>query len=533
MSFISPSQLKEKILEHKELALVDVRSEGAFAGAHLLYAISIPLAKLELEFRYLIPRLETPIVLCDDASGLVDIAVVRLTAFGYTRVQILDGGIGAWEKAGYEIFSGVNVPSKAFGEFVEHKYGTPRLPAAEIKAKLDAGDNIVILDSRPMKEFTTMSIPGGICCPGAELAYRVSDAVEDPNALVVVNCAGRTRSIIGAQSLINAGIPNQVVALENGTMGWHLAGYGLDHGQVRHAPDVTENGLERSRKMADTVANRFGVEKVSSAELERFHTQTSEITLFVLDVRSPEEFVAGHLPGSRSAPGGQLVQATDEYVGVRNARLVLVDDTGVRSTMTASWLIQMGWDNVYVLEGGMTQSGLEVGPEQREVLGLGSLDVQLVEASVLNELITAKNAVVLDLSDSLEFRAGHVPGARRASRTGLEAVFEKITEDDLTFVLTSPDGILAKFAAAEVSHREDLNVCVLDGGIEAWIGAGYGLESGDDPDAGELSEDVWYKPYQQTDAIEEAMHAYLTWEIALVEQIERDGTTRFRHFHPS
>ena len=250
-------------------------------------------------------------------------------------------------------------------------------------------------------------------------------------------------------------------------------------------------------------------------------------------MRSPEEFVAGHLPGSRSAPGGQLVQATDEYVGVRNARLVLVDDTGVRSTMTASWLIQMGWDNVYVLDGGMTQSGLEVGPEQREVLGLGSLDVQLVEASVLNELITAKNAVVLDLSDSLEFRAGHVPGARRASRTGLEAVFEKITEDDLTFVLTSPDGILAKFAAAEVSHREDLNVCVLDGGIEAWIGAGYGLESGDDPDAGELSEDVWYKPYQQTDAIEEAMHAYLTWEIALVEQIERDGTTRFRHFHPS
>jgi rhodanese-related sulfurtransferase len=201
--------------------------------------------------------------------------------------------------------------------------------------------------------------------------------------------------------------------------------------------------------------------------------------------------------------------------------------------MTASWLIQMGWDNVYVLDGGLTQSGLEVGPEQREVLGLGNLDVQLVEASVLNELITAKNTVVLDLSDSLEFRAGHVPGARRASRTGLEEVLEKIGGDNLTFVLTSPDGILAKFAAAEVSHREDLKVCVLDGGIEAWTDAGYALESGDDPDAGELSEDVWYKPYQQTDAIEEAMHAYLTWEVALVEQIERDGTTRFRHFDPS
>tara|TARA_B100000408_G_scaffold34451_1_gene26046 strand:- start:644 stop:2245 length:1602 start_codon:yes stop_codon:yes gene_type:complete len=533
MSFVSPSQLKEQIVEGKELAVVDVRSGGAFAGNHLLYAISIPLANLELEVGCLIPRLETPIVLCDDASGLADIAVVRLTEFGYTQVNILDGGIGAWEKAGYEIFSGVNVPSKAFGEFVEHKYGTPRLPAAEIKAKLDAGENIVILDSRPMKEFTSMSIPGGICCPGAELAYRVSDAVEDPQTLVVVNCAGRTRSIIGAQSLINAGIPNPVVALENGTMGWHLAGYGLDHGQVRHAPNVTENGLERSRKMADTVAKRFGVEKVSSADLERFRTQTSEITLFVLDVRSPEEYIAGHLPGSRSAPGGQLVQATDEYVGVRNARLVLVDDTGVRATMTASWLIQMGWDNVYVLDGDLVETDLETGPERREVLGLENLDVQLIKVSALNDLITEKNTVVIDLSDSLEFRAGHIPSARRASRTGLEEVLEKIGGDNLTFVLTSPDGILAKFAAAEVSHREDLKVCVLDGGIEAWTDAGYARESGDDPDAGELSEDVWYKPYQQTDAIEEAMHAYLTWEIALVEQIERDGTTRFRHFHPS
>ena len=139
----------------------------------------------------------------------------------------------------------------------------------------------------------------------------------------MVNCAGRTLSIIGAQSLINAGIPNPVVALENGTMGWHLAGYGLDHGQVRRAPNVTENGLKRSRMMADTVAERFGVKKVSNAELESICTQNSEISLFVLDVRSPEEYMAGHLPGSRSAPGGQLVPATGEDVGVQNAHLLL------------------------------------------------------------------------------------------------------------------------------------------------------------------------------------------------------------------
>ncbi|GIS89416.1 MAG: hypothetical protein CM1200mP18_21260 [Gammaproteobacteria bacterium] len=124
--------------------------------------------------------------------------------------------------------------------------------------------------------------------------------------------------------------------------------------------------------------------------------------------------------------------------------------------MTASWLIQMGWDNVYVLDDVLAETDLETGPEKREVLGLADLDVQHVEPAVLNELITAKNTVVLDLSDSLEFRAGHVPGSRRASRTGLEEILESIEGDNLTFVLTSPDGILAKFAAAEVAHREGL-----------------------------------------------------------------------------
>ncbi len=74
-------------------------------------------------------------------------------------------------------------------------------------------------------------------------------------------------------------------------------------------------------------------------------------TLYRFDVRSPEEYAAGHSAGFISAPGGQLVQANDEWIGVRGARLVLFDDDGVRARMTASWLVQMGWDAL-VLEAG-------------------------------------------------------------------------------------------------------------------------------------------------------------------------------------
>ena len=99
------------------------------------------------------------------------------------------------------------VIGKAFGEFVEHRYGTPHLSVRDLKARVDAGENLVVLDSRPEPEFRNFSIPGAIDLPGAELVHRFHAAVSDASTLVVVNCAGRTRSIIGAQALINAGVP--------------------------------------------------------------------------------------------------------------------------------------------------------------------------------------------------------------------------------------------------------------------------------------------------------------------------------------
>ena len=169
MNSISAEELKTRIVSGKEFALIDVRTKGEFAKAHFLFAVSIPLDKLELVFHQLVPRFETPIILCDDGSGMAERAADRLIQFGYNRIDILQGGIHAWKEAGYEIFSGINVPSKAFGEFVEQRYSTPHLSANELKAKIDAGEKLVILDSRPMQEFTKMNIPGAYCCPGAVL----------------------------------------------------------------------------------------------------------------------------------------------------------------------------------------------------------------------------------------------------------------------------------------------------------------------------------------------------------------------------
>jgi rhodanese-related sulfurtransferase len=339
---VAPPALSGMFRRDGELAVLDVREEGVFARGHLLLASSLPLSRLELRVFDLVPRRGTPVVLCDDDDGLAARAAKRLHAFGYTDLRILEGGVAAWRHAGYMLFTGVNVPSKAFGEFIEASVQTPHIAAAELKARLDAGEDVVVLDSRPLEEYRVMSIPGAVDCPGAELVYRAHDLAPSPRTLVVVNCAGRTRSIIGAQSLIDAGVPNPVMALKDGTMGWHLAGFDLEHGMERPPPDVSPAGLERARAAAGRVAARFGVRTIERASLDRWRPEGEARSLYLLDVRSPEEYEAGHLPGSLPAPGGQLVQKTDAYVAVRGARVVLVDDDGVRARMTASWLVQMG-----------------------------------------------------------------------------------------------------------------------------------------------------------------------------------------------
>jgi rhodanese-related sulfurtransferase len=525
---ISAPQLKSMLHDGAEIAVLDVREEGVFAKRHLLLAASAPLSRLEVRVPLLAPRRSTRVVVCDGNEGLAQRAADKLIRHGYSDVMVLAGGVAAWAAQGYEIYSGINVPSKAFGEFVEHQDHTPRMAAQEVKARLDAGEKVVILDSRPLAEYRKMSIPGGIDCPGAELVYRVHDIVQSPDALIVVNCAGRTRSIIGAQSLINAGIPNRVVALKDGTMGWHLAGFELAREQNLLAPQPTQPGLGQAQQAAARVARRFGVRTIDVATVAKFAQEMERRTLYLFDVRSPEEYAAGHLHSTVGAPGGQLVQTTDAFAATRNARIVLIDDNGVRATMTASWLIQMGWQDVYVVKDALKSGPLQQGLPAPEVLGLEQVRCDYLTAHDLGRELDAGNAAVIDFETSLRYRDGHIPGAWLAIRANLEHNLERIPRAKL-LALTSPDGIIARLAARAAARFAQAPVKVLQGGTAAWRAAGLPLETGMTHLA-DTTDDVWYRPYDRTANVEEAMRDYLKWEVNLVQQIARDDDVKFRRF---
>jgi rhodanese-related sulfurtransferase len=358
LPLVTPQHIRTALLLREEVALLDLRREAAFATGHPLFAANMVADRIAIEAAVRLPRKTVPIVLYDDGEGLVGPAAERLAALGYSNISVLDGGLQAWRAAGYEVFQDVNSYAKAFGELVESRRHTPSLSADEVAALIADKADVAILDVRRFDEYATMNIPGSVSVPGAELVLRAGSAAPDPDTTIIVNCAGRTRSIIGTQSLINAGVTNKVRALRNGTIGWTLAKHGLEHGADRRGGIGPVDGAKDN---ARDVAYRAGVRHIGPREVAALAVE-SDRTLYRFDVRPEEDYAAGHLKGFRHYPGGQLVQEIDMAAPVRGARIVLTDDKSIRADMTASWLAQMAWE-VYVLDGGH-DGALEVGPPQ-------------------------------------------------------------------------------------------------------------------------------------------------------------------------
>jgi rhodanese-related sulfurtransferase len=521
MNTVTPRQLKSLLHGTVEIALLDVREAGQFGESHLLFATPLPYSRLELDVGTLVPRKSAQVVVCDDGIlGIAGRSAKRLQALGYNDVSVLDGGTKGWAAAGYTLFAGVNVPNKTFGELVEHACHTPRVTVQELARMQAAGEDFVILDGRPFAEYQKMNIPGGICCPNAELPYRVASIVRNPKTRIVVNCAGRTRSIIGAQTLINFGIPNPVVALENGTQGWALAAFKLERGASRKYPDRVEaSALTAAQVSALKLMKRFSIRTATAGQVEAWLKETDRST-YLCDVRTPEEFTVGSISGSMHAPGGQLIQATDHWVGVRNARIVVIDGgENIRAPMVASWLKQLGCD-ACVLEGGV-RSGLKGRPAARPALP----ELPAISAADLKRMLDAGGCAVFDLGASMNFRKAHIPGSRWSTRVKVAADARK---QGYSVVLVSEAAGVAQLAAVDLFEAGVTDVKLLDGGLSAWTRAGYPTESSpaDPPDAECI--DYLFFVHDRHAGNREAMKQYLAWETGLIAQLDEQDKASFR-----
>ncbi len=338
----------------EEFALLDPREAPVFVKGHLLAASNLPRSRLQSLIVTAVPQKNTLCIFCDAGAGEAQSAAELLKSLGYTRPAVLDGGIVAWETSGGKLFAGSSVPGKAFGEFIEKFCATPAMTAAELHHRQRRNEATLLIDSRTAEEHESYCIPGAILCPGAELVFRVLPIV-NADTQIVVHCGGRTRSIIGAQTLIDAGC-NNVHSLENGTMAWQFEGLELERGDRESLPHPDSKSLILTRAIADRLAERWHIDRIDSIAAREQRSR------YLIDVRSREEFEAGHIPGSMHVPGGHLLQNVDRYLVVRNSVVVLIDSDWVRSVTSATWLRRMGWRRVYVFTIDANNERLQSGP---------------------------------------------------------------------------------------------------------------------------------------------------------------------------
>ncbi len=470
------------------LALVDVREHGEFNPAHIPGASALPRRQLETRMGRLVPFRGALVVVCDDTGRRAALAAATLERMGYRRVAVLEGGVNRWASQGQPTEWGMNVPSKDFGEKVEVQHHVPTIDADELAARQRRGEELLILDTRTPEEYRRFCIPGGRSAPGGELALRIHDLVrERPNATIVVNCAGRTRSIIGARVLQRLRLPN-VVSLRNGTSGWLLAGLELERGADRVAlPAPSAEGRAAAEAFAARVAAEDGVRLLAVDELRKTMARAGDAPVYLIDVRTREEYLAGHIPGFWWMPGGQAVQRADDTVAVRAGTVVFCCDGTARAAVTASWYRQMGFTDVAAVAGGTTAwaaAGLPLAagadePVEPLVAAAAARVRGVSPAELASRLAAARSPVVLYVDPSDRFAAGHVPGARWAPRGWLEPrIAELVPDTSAPIVVTDEDGGDAVLAAATLLELGYADVAALAGGTAAWRAQGRPLESG-------------------------------------------------------
>ena len=522
---ISAAQLQTMLDGNAPFALIDVRAAGEYNSSHIPGASLIPRRELEFRLPAALPYPAVPVVLCDDDGRRAALAAATLDNLGYSDISVLARGVNGWASQDYPTEWGVNVPSKDFGEKVEVQHSVPEIDAAELHQRIERGDKMVILDTRTPEEYRRFCIPGGRSVPGGELAFRITDLTADldPDTTVIVNCAGRTRSIIGTRVLQRMGRGN-VFGLKNGTSGWTLAGYQLESGADRlELPEPSAAGRAAAEAYADRLAAEDGVQWLDIAGLQGMIARSQGETVYLVDVRTAAEYAAGHIPGFRWFPGGQAVQRSDELAVVKNCPIVFACDGRARAGITASWYRQLGHQQVYAFNGGTklwAESGqsLTAGPDNDPPLALTRAREQVnlqSPAAIQDAIQSDPTAAIIFVDTSADFARSHIPGVRWTPRGWLELQIGNAVADlDSPVIVTCTNGQNSILAAATLQTMGYSRVTVLDGGMAAWRAAGLPEETG-------LS-GVMHPPNDLVPAGPDRSSAdtihYLRWETALGEK---------------
>ena len=280
--------------------VIDARTDSEFAQGHLRGSVNVGLGGRFAEYAGEVMTPGTPIVLVVP-HGHESEATIRLARIGFDNV------LGALDD-----------PTRAFIENPDHVEMSSRLRAADLAARMNSIEGLVLVDVRNPGEVALGSIEGARHISLPSLINRLDEL--DPSQPTVVFCAGGYRSSIARSFLRSRGFAD-VSDVVGGYTAWAA------FQQMQSAAPASTPAID-----VDTVA--------------------ADSDAYIFDVREPEEWEAGHVDGAVLIPMGEVVARMAELP--RDRRLVCMCRSGNRSGRVTVYLRSQGLD-VVNLTGGALQ----------------------------------------------------------------------------------------------------------------------------------------------------------------------------------
>ena len=349
---IGAAPLNEALAGGATPVFIDVRSQAEWdRDGYIEGATLIPLPDFMTSLDQLPTDLAAPILIYCGSGHRGAIAMTALRLMGYTDVTNLGGGLGAWKAASLPVAGWINW-TQVWTDFLTNlPAGFYTISAADLNTALVENPPFM-LDVREAAEIEASGfIAGAVTIPVREVLNNL-DKLPAQDQPIVIYCGSGHRGAMVMAALRFLGWTD-VRNLNGGTGAWLKAEYTLEAGLpaapvAGTAPEVDPIMLRDLNNFLANLPEGFYTVKAVDFNTELIGGATPTI----IDVRTVEDFTAGHIDGSVNIVINALL-ADQTLLPGKDAPVVVLCQGGHRGALALMALRMLGWTDIRNLNGGI------------------------------------------------------------------------------------------------------------------------------------------------------------------------------------
>ncbi len=498
---VSITDLSAELVDNPDILLLDVRQPEEYAEGHIAGAFNIPIRDVVKNLN-LLPDLDAKIVAICGSAFRSSIGMTALQILGYTDVRSMSGGMSAWKEEGLATVTDAFTPEASTAPEIDSEVlaavdaalsGLPEgfggVKAEDLNAEMADNPPAQLIDVRTPDEWATGYIAGAVHMPLESFMSYAGELPTDKAANLVVYCKGGHRGNMVATMLRTLGYTN-VRNISGGIGGWTTAGLAIE-GAAPAEPAAELDLVTLLDSYITGLPNTFNAVKASDLAVELAETPD----LLLVDVRTVDEYVEGHIEGAINIP---LTEITDhlDMLPALDQPMVIYCGSGHRSVMAMAVFNLLGYVNARSMLGGVkawTSAELPLTTDEitYEAGTAPAIDPALfaaldayvkaipagyyaISADDLNVALVETPPALIDVRTDEEVANGIIEGAQHIELRSFVAQMSAWPADKAAPIViycgSDHRAVIAMVAMQLMGYQD---VRTLGGGLQAWLAKEY------------------------------------------------------------